>query len=188
MIARPILAVLLGVLTAGLAGAGQEKKAGKRPPVAVTYYLAGIDDAGARDALGAALTKVKGVVSAAVAPRGEHVTVRFDSHVVSYHQVAQAITDADRRYAPTLKIQVPAYAEGDNAAKVDALFAGKRLNQRVRIAPLDKARGEFVIHFLPLELDPAVSGPQGFNGGHLNHPVHDAPPRGLGLTFRYVAE
>ena len=65
---------------------------------------------------------------------------------------------------------------------------GKRLNQRVRIEPLDKTRGEFLVHLLPLQLDPAASGPQGFNGGHLNHPIHDPPPRGLGLTCIYAAE
>ena len=53
--------------------------------------------------------------------------------------------------------------------------------QRVRIEPLDKSKGEFIVHFLPLELEPGESGPQGFNGGHLNHPIHDPVPRaGLG--------
>jgi hypothetical protein len=118
--------------------------------------------------------------------------VRFDSHIVSYHQVAQAIADAGtaagKKLDPRLKIRAPEYAQGGNAAKVDAVFAGKRLNQRVRIEPLDKAKGEFLVHFLPLQLDPAESGPQGFNGGHLNHPIHDAPPRGLGLQFSYEAD
>lgn len=115
--------------------------------------------------------------------------VRFDSHVVSYHQVAQAIADAGsavgKQFDPRLKIQVPAYAQTGNAAKVDAIFAGKRLNQRVRVEPLDKSKGEFLVHFLPLQFDPAGSGPQGFNGGHLHHPINDPPPRGLGLEMSY---
>jgi hypothetical protein len=136
--------------------------------------------------------QVKSVKAVLLGTQGEYVTVQFDSHVVSYHQVAQAITDAGaqagKQYAPWLKIRVPEYARADNSARVDALFAGKRLNQRVRIEPIDKARGEFSVHFLPLQLDPADPAPQGFNGGHLNHPIHDPPPRGLGLQFIYVTE
>jgi copper chaperone CopZ len=118
--------------------------------------------------------------------------VRFDSHVVSYHQVAQAIADAGtkvgKQFDPRVKVTVPEYAQGGNAAKVDAIFAGKRLNQRVHLEPIDKARGEFILHFLPLQVDPHATGPQGFNGGHLNHPLHDPPPRGLGLTCIYAGE
>jgi hypothetical protein len=54
--------------------------------------------------------------------------------------------------------------------------------------PVDKAKGEFVIHFLPLEVDPNDSSPKGFNGGHLHHPIHDPSPRGLGLETTYVTE
>ena len=163
---------------------------GKRPPVTVTYHIAKIADAKEHDAVRMALLQVKSVKSAAVGVAGDFVTVQFDSHVVSYHQVAQAIEDvgdkAGKKYAPCLHIRVPDYAKADNAAKVDAIFAGKRLNQRMRIKPIDKAKGEFVLHFLPLKLDPSDPAPQGFNGGHLNHPIHDAPPRGLGLQFIYV--
>ncbi len=179
------------LLATGLAQSGDEKKkAGKRPPVIVTYYLSGIDDAKERDALRAALEKVKSVSKVVVAAQGEYVAVAFDSHVVSYHQVAQAIVEAvpGKKYAPRLKLHVPDYAKNDNAPRVDAIFNAKRLNQRVRIEVADKAKGEFVLHFLPLQLDATPSEPQGFNGGHLNHPIHDPPPRGLGLEFHYVTE
>jgi hypothetical protein len=173
-------------------GGEKKKKQGTRPPVSVTYYLMVSPSPSERDALRAALLHVKSVKSAAVGEKGNYVTVQFDSHVVSYHQVAQAIADAGtkagKKYAPHLKLRVPQYAEGGNAAKVDALFAGKRLNQRVRIEPADKSKGEFVLHFLQLQLDPTDAAPQGFNGGHLNHPIHDAPPRGLGLQLVYVTE
>ncbi len=178
----------------GLAQPDVQKKAkvGKRPPVNVTYYLSTAEDAKDRGALRTALEKVKSVTKAVVNARGEHVTVQFDSHVVSYHQIAQAIVDAGtasgKKFAPRLKLQVPDYAKNGNAAKVDAIFNAKRLNQRVRIEVIDKAKGEFVLQFLPLQIDPADSSPQGFNGGHLNHPIHDAPPAGLGLLLRYVTE
>ena len=199
---KQIVPFAAALLMIGLAQAGQEKtaqeggekkkKMGTRPPVSVTYHVAAGIDAKDRDSLGAALMNVKSVKSALIDAQGDSVTVQFDSHVVSYHQVAQAIVDAGaqagRKYAPSLKVRVPDYAKADNAGKVDAIFAGKRLNQRVRLEPIDKAKGEFVLRFLPLELDPSNPAPQGFNGGHLNHPIHDAPPRGLGLQFIYVGE
>jgi len=121
-----------------------------------------------------------------------YARIQFDSHVVSYHQVAQAIVDAGelqhKEYDPCLIFTVPDYSKGDNAAKVDAIFAGKRLNQRVQVTPLNKAKGQFLIHFLPLKVDAAVSGPQGFNGGHLHHPISDPAPQGLGLVSEYSSQ
>jgi hypothetical protein len=120
------------------------------------------------------------------------VQVRFDSHIVSYHQVAQAIRDGGakigQKYDPTLRFVVAEYATGDNARKVDAIFAGKKLNTRVKVEPLDKAKGVFVVHLLPLQVDASDALPQGFNGGHLHHPISDPPPRGLGLESSYPAE
>ncbi|HZZ27080.1 MAG TPA: hypothetical protein VFE46_03655 [Pirellulales bacterium] len=169
----------------------QDAKSGKHPPVAVTFFIQQIDSADEREALRAALQKIKSVTAATFGSHGEYVTVQFDSHVVSYHQIAQAIADAGtaarKKYDPQLKIEIPEYATADHAAKIDVLFSGKRLNQRVRIEPLDKAKGEFAVHFLSLELDPNTTGPQGFNGGHLHHPIHDPPPRGLGLEMNYLS-
>lgn len=156
------------------------------------YYLSGVNSQADAEAIVQSLKKLPSVRKANVNVDRGYARVRFDSHVVSYHQVAQAIADAGgaigKTFAPRLKVQVPEYSQADNAAKVDAIFAAKRLNQRVRIEPLDKSAGTFLVHFLPLQLDPAASGPQGFNGGHLNHPLHDPPPRGLGLTCIYTAD
>jgi len=156
------------------------------------FYLSEMTSQQDADAIQASLQKLKSIRKINLNLARGYAQVRFDSHVVSYHQVAQTIADAGtalgRNLDPRLKVQVPAYAADGNAARVDAVFAKKRLNQRVRIEPLDKTKGEFLIHFLPLEIDPALDGPQGFNGGHLNHPIHDAPPRGLGLQFIYCAE
>ena len=117
--------------------------------------------------------------------------VRFDSHVVSYHEAAQAIADAGKSlakdYAPRLVFCVADYAKPGNAAKVDAVFAGKRLNSRVHVSTLDPVKGVFVVRFLPLTADPRAASPQGFNGGHLHHPISDPPPRGLGLVSEYAS-
>jgi copper chaperone CopZ len=158
----------------------------------LVYYLSGVEGRADTDAILAKVSALPSVRKASVTIERGYAQVRFDSHAVSYHQVAQAIADAGasigKKFAPRLKITVPEYALGENAAKVDAVFAGKRLNQRVRIEPLDKAQGQFLVYLLPLQLDADATGPQGFNGGHLNHPLHDPPPRGLGLTCSYAAE
>ena len=114
----------------------------------------------------------------------------FDSHVVSFHQIAQAIAYANGDNAKpcetTIKIKVPEYAEGDNAAKVDAVF--KKLDTKVKIEATNKEKGEFVVKFLPLKIEADKKGPQGFNGGQLGHPIHDPAPKGLGLKFSIVKE
>ena len=156
------------------------------------FYLSNVASTKDADAIRASVEKLASVRKVSINTARGWAQVRFDSHVVSYHQVAQAIADAGaalgKKLDPRLKIRVPEYAQAGNAAKVDAVFAGKRLNQRVRIEPLDRTKGEFLVHFLPLKLDPSETGPQGFNGGHINHPIHDAPPRGLGLTCIYAAD
>ena len=158
----------------------------------LNFYLTGASDAKDADTIRASVQKLASVRKVNVNTARGYAQVRFDSHIVSYHQVAQAIADAGtvagKKYDPRLKVRAPEYAQAGNAAKVDAVFAGKRLNQRVTVKPLDKSKGEFLVHFLPLELDLAETGPQGFNGGHLNHPIHDAPPRGLGLQFSYASD
>ena len=182
-----LLLILALAATASLRAVEPDDDAYRPHTPTLTFHLTHADDAADAEAIRASVQKLASVSKIAFAHGS--VQVRFDSHVVSYHQIAQAIAAAGAarggKFDPRLKITVPEYSQGGNATKVDAVFAGKRLNQRVRIEPLDKARGEFLIHFLPLTIDPAESGPQGFNGGHLNHPVHDAPPRGLGLKCSY---
>ncbi|HSY20283.1 MAG TPA: hypothetical protein VK815_18200, partial [Candidatus Acidoferrales bacterium] len=135
--------------------------------------------------------KLKSATVVEVSTNHSYTRIRFDSHVVSYHQVAQAMAEAGKsagkNYDPYLVFIVSEYARSNNAENVDAIFAGKRLNTRVHVAPLDKAKGEFSVHFLPLKVDQTITAPQGFNGGHLHHPVSDPPPRGLGLTSDYAA-
>jgi hypothetical protein len=129
-------------------------------------------------------TKIEGLT-----PKSGFANISFDSHVASYHQIAQAIADAapgDKKCEPTLKVEIPDYAKGENAAKVDAVF--KKLDSKVKIEPLDKEKGLFVVHFLPLKVETDKKGPQGFNGGQLGHPIHDEAPKGLGLKFSIIKE
>lgn len=155
------------------------------------FYMTGAGGATDTDAIRAFVGKLSSASTVEVNTTRGYARIRFDSHVVSYHQVAQAIADAGKtlgkNYDPYLIFSVSSYNLADNAAKVDAIFAGKRLNTRVTVKPLDKDKGVFTIHFLPLAIDPANPVPQGFNGGHLHHPISDPPPRGLGLPSTYAA-
>ena len=155
------------------------------------FYLSGADSQKDADAIRASVQKLKSAATIEVNTNRSYTRIQFDSHVVSYHQVAQTVADAGKtlgkNYDPYLVFFVSEYARSNNAAKVDAIFAGKRLNTRVNVKPLDKNKGEFSVHFLPLKMDPTETAPQGFNGGHLHHPISDPPPRGLGLTSGYAA-
>ena len=184
-----ILSVLVAVCVSPAADTAKNDDAYAPHTPTLLFHLSGPAGPKDEEAITAAVGKLSSVRKVAVDTAHGLARVRFDSHVVSYHQVAQAIVDAGtavgKQFDPCLKISVPEYAHGGNAAKVDAIFAGKRLNQRVRVDPLDKTKGEFLVHFLPLANEAGGTGPQGFNGGHLHHPVSDPPPRGLGLELSY---
>jgi hypothetical protein len=185
--------VCAGVSAAGDAGpspsasAGDDVRAPHTP--ALMFYLTGATEARDADAIRAAVGKLKVATVLEVNTQWGYAHIRFDSHVVSYHQVAQAIADAGeslgKKYDPYLIFRVPDYTKADNAERVDAVFAGKKLRTRVNVTPIDKSKGNFAVHFLPLKVDPVVTAPQGFNGGHLHHPISDPAPRGLALESSY---
>jgi hypothetical protein len=189
-----VFCVTLFCSLAGIAAPVTETNDEVRQPHTPTliFYLSGVEDQKDADALRASVQKLKSASVRDVSTNRSYVRVRFDSHIVSYHQVAQAIADAGtdmgKSYDPCAIFLVTGYAQTNNAARVDAIFAGKRLNTRVTVTPLDKAKGKFLVHFLPLKIDSTVTAPQGFNGGHLHHPISDPPPRGLGLVSDYASE
>ena len=156
------------------------------------FYLAGVDATKDDEAIRASIAKLKSASTVEINKDRSYARIRFDSHVVSYHQVAQAISDAGqtvgKKYDPCLVFVVSEYAKSGNTSKVDRVFAGKRLNGRVHVKPLDPDKGVFAIHFLPLEVDAKSTAPQGFNGGHLHHPISDPAPRGLGLPSEYATK
>lgn len=184
---------LLGCMASGVRAEDQPAAATLKPhPTKVTFYLSEIEGEEDVAAINASVKKLPSVTAVDVTTEAEFALVAFDSHVVSFHQVAQAITDAGnvtgRTYDPRIVINIPEYAEKDNAAKVDAVFERKPLLERVLIEPLDKAKGQFTVRLQPLATDTRATGPQGFNGGHLGHPIRDEPPKGLGLKFSILRE
>jgi hypothetical protein len=116
-------------LSAGTQWAADSPKDAAPPPHTPTliFYLAGVTDHADVDALGVSVLKVKSATIVEVNTARGYARVRFDSHVVSYHQVAQAIADAGetlkKHYDPYLVFFVTEYAQKDNASDVDSIFA-----------------------------------------------------------------
>jgi copper chaperone CopZ len=160
--------------------------------VRLIYYVTGLESAKEADAITAAIKLLPTVTTATANLERGYLKVSFDSHELSYHQVAQAIADAGtssrKNYDPRVVISVPDYAKPDIAPKIQAIFDDPKLKPWVKIEPIDRAKGVFFVHLLPLKLDPNHSGTQGFNGGYLTHPIHMAPPVGMALPFKYAAE
>jgi copper chaperone CopZ len=142
------------------------------------------------DFVGQSIRTVKSVTNVEIDQVLGIANVSFDTHVSSAHQIANAVTNAfplhGKPYAATMKMRVPEYAKDGNTAQVDAAFA--RRAEWVRVETVDKAKGEFLIHFLPLKADKTRTGPQGWNPGHFGHAIHDPAPKGLGLEFALVKE
>jgi len=185
------LLVLLGLASFAISAPVAEKKAPEPHPTTVTFYIANVECGECLASITDSLKKVRSFTGfTGLSPDSGHANISFDSHANSYHEIANAIATAapahGKAYVPTIKLKVPAYATGDNAANVDKVFSKQAAN--VKVEATDRAKGEFVVHFLPLKLDTAKNSPQGFNGGAFGHPIHDAPPKGLGLEFAIVRE
>ena len=166
----------------------QEKKATPHP-VTVTYYLSHVECSSCVETIKDAVLKVPGVTDIDLTEDEPFARISFDSHVASYHQIAQAVISSEsggEKYAPLIKLKIPDYAKGDNTAKIDAIFAKQKAD--VRVETLDREKGEFKLIFLPLKVDAARKGPQGWNLGKFWHPIHDAPPAGLGLAITTMDE
>ena len=178
----------LGAIT--LNSTAAEKKEFIPHPVTTTFYISGVECGNCVDAISESVKKVKSVTAVNMEAATGYANISFDTHVSSAHQIAQAVADAvpvhGKPYAATLKMHVPDYAKAGNAAGVDGVFAKRK--DWVNVETTDKAKGEFVIHFLPLKVDKSKEGPQGWNPGHFGHAVHDPAPKGLGLAFALSKE
>ncbi|MEZ5387900.1 MAG: heavy-metal-associated domain-containing protein [Prosthecobacter sp.] len=136
----------------------------KPKPVTRTFYVSGIECGSCVYSVQQSVTETKGVADVTVVQFIDSIAnVTFDPKTVSDQQIAQAVREAyplhGMPYLATLKLRMPGYAQ--HAAKVDGLFAGWK--QSVTMEVTDKAKGELVIHFLPLEVDAKKSAPQGWS-------------------------
>jgi copper chaperone CopZ len=178
------------LLIAGAFASAQEAKTMKPNPVTHTFYITNVENEPGAAAIIASVKKVKSVTDVKLKTGDGYAQVSFDTHAVTHHQIAQAIADAAspgaKPYVVSIRRNVPAYAEGDNAAKVDAIFAKSK--DYFKVITRNREKGEFEFEFLPLKVDPAKEGLQGWSGMTTGHALADPPPKGLGLKWQVVIE
>ena len=177
--------LLCFLLSASFGLTAAEKAAVVPHPVTATFYIGNVQCAACADSISESVRKVKSVSSVKLEPSDGFALIAFDTHVSSYHQIAQAIADASpihsEKYVPSLRFSVAEYSKGENAAKVDAIFAKRK--DWVKVECTNRAKGEFKLTFLPLKAESKAGKPQGWNAGHFGHAVSDPAPKGLGLKF-----
>lgn len=158
------------------------KKALEPHPVVRSFYVDGVTEAGVVEKITGALRELPSVtqVTELTASSG-YVRVAFDTHVIASHLVAQTMRD-NGAASVHIAFRIPEYSQ--NAEKLDALFARIEGQRFVRIEAKDRSAGQFKLTYLPITPDPGDPRKVGFNYGHLGHPVHDPPPKGLGLSFQ----
>jgi hypothetical protein len=194
---KPLLSFLgIALLASAILGtcilnaAEAKKKAGPKgyTPSTRTFYIEGVRSAADVQVIVAAALKVSTVSNIVdLTASSGFANISFDHHAVTHQQIAQAILGAGP-FKVSFKFTVPDYSrDAETAAKMDAVFA--RFAKHVAIEPLDKAKGIFVIRFLPFT--PAPAGQplaNGFNFGHIAHPIIDPAPKGMGLRIVQSAE
>ncbi len=194
-----ILLFLLSVTAAACLAAGNAPvdpatipQSEKPPhPVRLLFYLTGLHGENEIAAIKQSVGMLKTVTSVKVNAGRGYALVAFDQRDLSFHEVAQAISDAGmaagKWYDPRVVMHIPDFARPGITPKVRAILEDEKLKSLIRVDPIDEAKGVFFIHFLPLKVDPARTTWQGFNGGALTHPLHMDPPIGLSLAFKYAA-
>ena len=186
-----LLPALLAALILPVRAADQAKPAAKAAPTTATFYITEVKCSSCAASIDESLRKLPTVTKIVdLSESTGFAIVTFDPQAVSYHQVAQAVFAAapvhGDPYVASLKFIIPAYSKGDNAAKVDAIFAKHKSNVRVELK--NKARGEFQLFFEPLAVKQAAKGPQGWNLDQFVPAIQSPAPNGLGLTFEVKGE
>ena len=184
--------LLIPVLfTALLLPASAAEKAKPAAGVAATFYITEVKCSSCVSSIDESLRKLPTVTKIDdLSESTGFAIVTFDPLVVSHHQIAQAIFAAapvhGDPYVANLKFTIPNYAKGDNAAKVDAIFAQQKNNVRVEVK--NKAKGEFLLRFEPLAATAGKKGPQGWSLEQFRAAIQEPAPKGLGLTFELASE
>ena len=156
----------------------------KPKPSELTFDVAGLECGSCVYSVYQAIKETKGVHDVEVMQTTDgYAKVVYDPKVVSEHQIAQAVREAfplhGSPYLIKLRLRIPAYSGNGLAARVDAVFV--RWRNWVDVEPLDRATGEFVLQFKPLDQNPAIAGPQGWTIAHLTRALKAPAPEGLGL-------
>lgn len=186
-----LLTVLLAAFILPVHAADKAKPAAKGTPVTATFYITEVKCSSCASSIDESLRKLPTVTKVDdLSENTGFAVITFDPAVVSHHQVAQAIFASapvhGDPYVAALKFTIPDYAKGDNAAKVDAVFAKHKNDVRVELK--NKARGEFLLQFEPLRVDGGKKGPQGWTLDAFRTSIAEPAPKGLGLAFMVASE
>ena len=190
MNARLLPALIVG-LVLPLSAAETKPAVSKAVPVTATFYINEVKCSTCVNALEESLRKLPTVTKVDNLSESTGLAVvTFDPKTVSYQQVAQAIFATapvhNDPYTASLKFTISDYAKGDNAAKLNALFAKHK--HEVRVEVKNKARGECVLFFEQLRVIAGKKGPQGWNLDEFVSAIQEPAPKGLGLTFALTSE
>lgn len=181
----------LAILLLSLPVLANEPPSPSAQSTTLTFYIAGVECVACVDVICRSLSDWDGVTSVAMTQNFDsYANITFDPKKVSPHQIAQAITEAPglhgKPYEPTLRLRIPDYSKANNAANVGAVFA--RFRDRVTVDTIDSAKGEFIVHFLPLTEREDIEGPQGWSWDVFTHALRDPSPKGLGLSVEAERE
>lgn len=185
------LTVALTALLTVRAADKAKPAATKGAPINATFYITEVKCSSCASSIDESLRKLPTVTKVDdLSENTGFAIITFDPAVISHHQVAQAVFAAapvhGDPYVATLKFSIPDYGKGDNAAKVDAVFAKHKSDVRVELK--SKARGEFLLQFEPLRVDGGKKGPQGWTLGAFRAAIAEPAPKGLGLAFMVASE
>jgi copper chaperone CopZ len=153
----------------------------KAPLETLTFYVAGVECAACVFAVNDSVRRLSGIDEVIDGQNNaNYINVTFDPAKVSAHQIAQAVTDAfplhGAPYVPTLRVVVPVYGEGENAAKVAGVFA--KWKDWVEFEVTKPAKGELVVKFKPLKTDPAEAKAAGWTHAAMKEALGKVLPPG----------
>ncbi len=158
----------------------------KAPLETLTFYVAGVECPACVFAVNDSVRRLSGIDEVIDGQNNaNYINVTFDPAKVSAHQIAQAVTDAfplhGAPYVPTLRLVVPGYSEGENAAKIAGVFA--KWKDWVEFEVAKPTKGEIVVKFKPLESDPAKAAAAGWSHAAMREALAKALPAGAKMEL-----
>lgn len=178
MIRRHLISFYLGLALPALATA-DPKPLPENPTL--TFYVAGVECPACVFVVNDAVRRLDGVDEVSDGQNDANfINVTFDPAIVSAHQIAQAVTGTfplhGAPYVATLKLVVPDYREGENAAKVAAVFA--KWKEWVEVEAVKPVKGELVVKFHALPGEPGKTKRDGWNHENLSTELIKVLPAG----------
>lgn len=157
----------------------------------VTLYVSGVECPSCVYAVTYSIGQLKGIGEVTAGQIVEnYVNVQYDPKEVTVGKIAQAVLTAPALhgtpYQPALKIQIPAYAQPENRARVDALW--KRWKGVLEPDLIDQETGEFVLYFSTLPTPENSNAHSAWTLDELKQALSAPAPQGLGLALNLMEE